>query len=70
MHGIALVSGYISAQIGRLQLAAAAKLMRLSENGVMVDTASVVKLVDMAVADARQFAEAAAGLGARLDITV
>jgi hypothetical protein len=69
MDSTAFISGYIAAQIGRLQLAAAAKLMRMSEDGVMVDTASVAKLVDAAGANVQQFANAA-GLGTHLDITV
>jgi hypothetical protein len=73
MDSTAFVSGYIAAQIGRLQLAAAAKLMRMNAEGPVgpvVDAASVMKLVDAAGAGAQQFANAAAGLGTHVDITV
>jgi hypothetical protein len=73
MDSTALISGYISAQIGRLQLAAAAKLMRMNAEspvGPPVDAASVMKLVDAAGAGVQQFANAAAGLGTHVDITV
>ena len=70
MDTTAFISGYLSAQIGRLQLAAAAKLMRMSEDGVVIDSASVVKLVETAGDNIQQFANAAAGLGTHLDISV
>jgi hypothetical protein len=69
----AFISGFISAQMGRLQLAAAAKMLRMNQDspvGPMVDAASVSKLVDAAGSSIQQFANAAAGLGTNLDITV
>jgi hypothetical protein len=73
MDTTAFISGYISAQIGRLQLAAAAKMLRInaeSSVGPMIDAASVVELVEAAGDNVQQFANAAAGLGTHLDITI
>jgi hypothetical protein len=73
MDSTALISGFIAAQVGRLQLAAAGKMLQMNANtpvGPMVDAASVVKLVNAAGDNIQQFANAAAGLGTHVDITV
>jgi hypothetical protein len=73
MDTTAFISGYISAQIGRVQLAAAAKLLSMNKEsplGPMIDAATVVKLVDAAGTNVQQFANAAAGLGTHVDLTV
>jgi hypothetical protein len=73
MDSTAFISGFIAAQVGRLQLAAAGKMLQMNANspvGSMVDAASVVKLVNAAGDNVQQFANAAAGLGTHVDITV
>jgi hypothetical protein len=73
MDSTAFISGFIAAQVGRLQLAAAGKMLQMNANspvGPMVDAASVVKLVNAAGDNIQQFANAAAGLGSHVDITV
>ena len=73
MDTTAFISGYISAQIGRLQLAAAAKMLRMNADspvGPIIDASSVVELVEAAGDNVQQFANAAAGLGTHLDITI
>ena len=73
MDSTAFISGYIAAQVGRLQLAAATKMLQMNGEslvGPMIDAASVVKLVDAAGENIQQFANAAAGLGTHVDITV
>jgi hypothetical protein len=72
MDSTAFISGYISAQIGRVQLAAAGSLLRANEDrrfGPVIDAASIVKLVDAAEAGIEQFANAAAGIGRRVNLT-
>jgi hypothetical protein len=66
--GTNLISAFISAQVGRFQLAVAARLSRTDtknpESG-----ASVTKLVDAAQQNIEPLANAAAGLGTNLDIS-
>jgi len=72
MDSTAFVSGYISAQIGRVQLAAAASLLRTNDDhrfGPAIEAASIVRLVDAAEAGIEQFANAAAGIGSRVNLT-
>lgn len=66
-----LVSAFFSAQVGRLQLAVAARLARTDRNGpVNPDVGrSVAKLVGAAQQSAQPLADAAAKLGTNLDIT-
>jgi hypothetical protein len=69
----ALVSAFVGAQVGRLQLAAAGALMRMNAGafGLNADvSASVRKLVDAADRSAQRLANVAAGLGSNLDISV
>jgi hypothetical protein len=60
------VSAVVGAQIGRIQLAVAAKLLQSDA----VNAASVVKLVDAAQQSEDRLANAAIGLGGNLDISV
>ena len=65
-----LLSAFFSAQVGRLQLAVAARLARIDPNSpINPDVApSVIKLVDAAQRSAQPLANAAADLGTHLDI--
>ena len=60
------VSAVVGAEIGRIQLAVAAKLLQTDA----VSAASVVKLVDAAQQSTDRLASAAIGLGGNLDISV
>ena len=60
-----LASGLIAARMGEVQLAAAAKVLKMN-----ADTESASKLIDAAQANADKLASAAAGIGTHLDITV
>ena len=61
-----LASAMVSAQAGRLQMAAAAKMLKMS----LDNQASVLQLLDAGQQSAGQLANAAAGLGQNLDISV
>jgi hypothetical protein len=66
--GTSLISALISAQVGRFQLAVAARLSRTDSNNP--DTgASVAKLVDAAQQSMEPLANVSAGLGTHLDIS-
>jgi hypothetical protein len=67
-----LLSAFFSAQVGRLQLAVAARLARRtdSNNPINPDVgASITKLVDAAQQNTQPLANAAARMGNHLDIT-
>ena len=66
-----LVSAFFSAQVGRLQLAVAARLARTDPNSLVNPDVgrSVAKLVGAAQQSAQPLADAAAKLGTNLDIT-
>jgi hypothetical protein len=66
-----LLSAFFSAQVGRLQLAVAARLARTDPNSpINPDVASsVTKLVDAAQQSAQPLANAAAELGTKLDVS-
>ena len=66
-----LLSAFFSAQVGRLQLAVAARLARTDPNSPINPDAgpSVAKLVDAAQQNAQPLANAAAKLGTGLDIS-
>jgi hypothetical protein len=69
----ALVSAFVGAQVGRLQLAAAGVLMRMNAeaSGLSADVPSSVRqLVDAADQSAQRLANLAAGMGTNLDIRV
>ena len=63
-----LLSAFFSAQVGRLQLAVAARLARTEPVNPDVGR-SVAKLVGAAQQSAQPLADAAAKLGTNLDIT-
>ena len=61
-----IANALVSAQIGQIQLAVAAKLAKMNaEQG-----ASVAKLLDAAQANINSLANVAAGIGTKLDISV
>jgi len=62
----ALASALIGAQIGRLQMAVAAKLLQINAQ----TAASAVKVIDAAEKNLDRLADVAAGIGTNLDITV
>jgi hypothetical protein len=66
--GTSLISAFISAQVGRFQLAVAARLSR-SDPSNLDSGASVTKLVDAAQQNIEPLANAAAALGTNLDIS-
>ena len=66
MDAANIATALLSAQMGQLQLAVAAKLAKMqAEQG-----ASVVKLLEAAQANFNQLANVAAGIGTNLDISV
>jgi hypothetical protein len=66
-----LLSAFFSAQVGRLQLAVAARLVRADPNSPNNPDVgpSVTKLVDAAQQSVQLLANAAAKLGTNLDIS-
>ena len=66
MDVAALASALAGAQLGQIQLAMAAKMLRMNAD----QAASVAKLIDAATQNANRLANVAAGLGGNLDITV
>ena len=60
-----LAATMVNAQMGRLQLAAAAKMLKMNAD----NAASIVQVIDAAQKNAAQL-NAAAGIGQNLDITV
>jgi predicted signal transduction protein with EAL and GGDEF domain len=62
----ALASAMIAARVGELQLAVAAKLLRMDAQAA----ASAAKLIDAAEANVDRLANVAAGIGANLDVTI
>jgi hypothetical protein len=66
MDVASLAAALISAQVGQVQLAVAAKLAKMNaEQG-----ASVVQLLDAAKGNFDRLANVAAGIGSNLDISV
>lgn len=61
-----LAAAMAGAQVGRLQLAAAARMMKMNAD----NTASIVQVIEAAQQNLAQLANAAAGLGQNLDISV
>ena len=61
-----LAAAMVGAQVGRLQLAAAAKMMKMNAD----NAASIVQVIEAAQQNPTQLANAAAGLGQNLDISV
>jgi hypothetical protein len=60
-----LISGLLAARMGEVQLAVAAKFMRMNAD----QAESVAKLVDATTQNANRLANVAAGVGGALDIT-
>ncbi|HWM83806.1 MAG TPA: hypothetical protein VNQ56_17240 [Pseudolabrys sp.] len=63
---VGLVSGLLSAQTARLQMAVAARMMQMSA----VSGQSVVQLIDAAQQNAKSLANVATGIGGNLDMSV
>jgi hypothetical protein len=61
-----LAAAMVGAQVGRLQLAAAAKMMKMNAD----NAAAIVEVIEAAQQNLTQLANAAAGLGQNLDISV
>jgi hypothetical protein len=61
-----LAAAMVGAQAGRLQLAAAAKMMKMNAD----NAASVVQVIEAAQQNLNQLSSAASGLGQNLDISV
>ena len=61
-----LATALIGAQVGRLQLAAAAKMLRMNAQA----DASIAQLLEAAQQNLNNLANVAAGIGTNVDITV
>jgi len=61
-----LAAAMVGAQLGRVQMAAAAKMMKMKAD----NAASIIQVIEAAQQNLDQLANAAAGLGQNLDITV
>ena len=66
MDPASLVSGLVAARTGQVQLAMAAKMLKMNAEQAQ----SVVKLIEAAQDNMKQLADVAAGTGTQLDITV
>jgi predicted signal transduction protein with EAL and GGDEF domain len=62
----ALASAMIAARVGEVQLAVAARLLRMDAQAA----GTAAKLIDAAEANADRLANVAAGIGANLDVTI
>jgi anthranilate phosphoribosyltransferase len=65
MDGATLAAAMIGAQVGRLQLGAAASMLRMSAE----QDASVAKMIDAAQQNMQSLANVAAGVGGNLDVS-
>jgi len=66
MDPATLASAFIGAQVGRVQLAVAAKMLQMDA----VNEQSVVGLIDAAQQNIDRLANVAAGIGGNLDVSV
>jgi hypothetical protein len=66
MNDVALASTLVAARMGEVQLAVAAKMLRMNADMA----ASVVKMIDAAQANMDRLANVAAGVGGNLDVSV
>ena len=66
MDVTSLAAGMVGAQLGRVQYAAAARMMKMNSD----NAASIVQVIEAAQQNLDQLAKVAAGLGQNLDITV
>ena len=62
----AITSAFIAGQAGRLQLAAAAKIMRMNADAA----SSIVKVIEAAQDNMNKLGNVAAGIGGNLDMSV
>jgi hypothetical protein len=62
----ALASAMIAARVGEVQLAVAARMLRMNADAA----ASTAKLIDAAEQNVDRLANVAAGIGTQLDLTV
>ena len=62
----ALASAMIAASVGEVQLAVAARLLRMDAHAA----GTAAKLIDAAETNADRLANVAAGIGANLDVTI
>jgi hypothetical protein len=61
-----LISAFIGARVGQVQLAVAAKMLRMDADAAQ----SVVKMIDAAQQNIDRLANVAAGVGGNVDISV
>ena len=66
MDVAALASALAGAQLGQIQLAVAAKMLRMNAD----QASSIANLIDAAAENGNRLANVAAGIGSNLDITV
>jgi len=62
----ALAAAFVGAKTGEVQLAIAAKMLRMNADAA----ASVVKMIDAAQANMNRLTNVAAGVGGNLDVSV
>jgi hypothetical protein len=65
MDAVALASAFIAASVGKVQLAAAGKMLQMQFDGAR----SAVQLIDTAQQNVDRLANVAAGIGSNVDIT-
>jgi hypothetical protein len=65
MDVAALASALAGAQMGQIQLAVAAKMLRMNAN----QASSIANLIDAAAQNGNRLANVAAGIGGNLDIS-
>ncbi len=61
-----LAGAMVGAQLGRVQMAAAAKMMKMNAD----NAAAIIQVIEAAQKNLGQLANAAAGIGQNLDISV
>ena len=66
MDVTSLAAGMVGAQLGRVQYAAAVRMMKMNSD----NAASIIQVIEAAQQNLDQLAKVAAGLGQNLDITV
>ena len=66
MDVASLSAAMVGAQVGRTQSAMAAKMMKMNAD----NAASIIQVIEAAQQNLNQLADAAAGLGQNLDISV
>jgi len=65
MNDAALASAFIAARVGQVQLAVAAKMLRMNADAAQ----SVATLIDAAQQNMDRLANVAAGIGTNLDVS-